>query len=619
MIIVRVKDEMRIVACWRFCCIPKTLLDDINQSMPSLQFQLQWLSTETMIRIRNNSRPKLRKECVFQMLFLALFSFATLLAKAANANDASFDATELIASLPTKKFYINGTWTDPISSSIDSESTFRSFEVMDPSTARPVASLATAGPMDIDAAVTAAKEAWPEWAFHTLPEERQLLVENLIRIYRSRVEEMAHLVSTEMGSPIEASRGSHAWGGLGNIENALEMMEHFDFERSLPNVYTDDGEERYTTILYEPVGVVGMITPWNWPLNQITLKAIPALLVGCTCVLKPSEESPLSALFFAQMMHEAGFPPGVFNMVNGDGPYTGETLTRHPSLDMISFTGSTRAGRQIAANAALGPIQTTLELGGKGANLLFADIGKAWMKEAVTSGVDSVFFNSGQTCNAPTRMLVEEPYYEMAIDLAKQVALKTPVGSAHLGGDEHIGPVVSKRQFDKIQEYIQIGIDEGASLVEGGLGRPENLKDSEGYYVRPTVFADCTSNMRIMQEEIFGPVLCISKFSTEAQALEIANNTPYGLTNYVSTRSLGRRRRLARLLRSGMVEMNDAYGDSGSPFGGVKGSGYGREGGIYGLEEFCTIKAVTGFDEEEYDLDEEDSEFDSTSAREGEL
>lgn len=557
---------------------------------------------------RSRRRVEFRKDCMLQLIIFALISLTTLVAVVGNANDGFFDATELIASLPTKKFYINGTWTDPITPSPELETTAdQSFDVVDPSTDSVVASMAMAGPGDIDAAVNAAKEAWPKWAFDTTLEERQALVQNLIKVYKFRVEDMAQLVSTEMGSPIDAARGSHAWGGLGNIKSALEMMDHFEFERSLPNVYTEDGEEKYTTILYEPIGVVGMITPWNWPLNQITHKVIPALLVGCTCVLKPSEESPLSALLFAEMMHEAGFPPGVFNMVNGDGPYTGDALTRHPDLDMISFTGSTRAGRQIAANAALGPIKTTLELGGKGANILFADIGEEWMKEAVTSGVDSVFYNSGQTCNAPTRMLVEEPYYDMAINVAKQVAQNSPVDSAHLGGDEHIGPVVSKRQFYKIQEYIRIGINEGATLIAGGLGLPENLKDSQGYYVRPTVFADCTSKMTIMQEEIFGPVLCISKFATEAEALEIANDTPYGLTNYVQTRSLARRRRLGRLLRSGMVEMNDAYGDSGSPFGGVKGSGYGREGGIYGLEEFCTIKAITGFDEDEYDLEEEDS------------
>lgn len=572
-----------------------------------------------MILVPRNLQAGLRKNSGFKMIFLAIYSLAALAFVSGVVIDESFDATELIAKLQTNKFYVNGTWTDPVPFSDSETQNNRVFDVVDPSTATVAATIAMAGPLDVDAAVKAAKEALIGWSYHTSPEKRQSLVENLVRVYRSKVEEMAQLVSTEMGSPIDSSRGSHAWGGLGNIESALEMMEDFEFERSLPNIYTDHGQEKHTTILYEPIGVVGMITPWNWPLNQITLKVIPALLMGNTCVLKPSEESPLSALLFAEMMHEAGFPPGVFNMVNGDGPYTGDSLTKHRDLDMISFTGSTRAGRQVAANAALGPTKTALELGGKGANILFADVGDEWMEEAVTGGVESVFYNSGQTCNAPTRMLVQEPYYDMAIDLAKEVANNSPVDSAHLRGDDHIGPVVSKRQFERIQRYIQIGIDEGASLMAGGLGRPENLKDTDGFYVRPTVFAGCTSNMTIMQEEIFGPVLCLTSFRTEKEALEIANDTPYGLTNYAHTRNAGRRRRLGRLLRSGMVEMNDAYGDSGSPFGGVKGSGYGREGGIFGMEEFCTIKAVTGFDEGEYDLDDEESQIYSAYAREGEL
>ena len=553
---------------------------------------------------RNHRRAKPPLVLISQMLFLAVFFFASLVVSSATADDGSFDATELIKNIPTEKFYINGTWVEPIVSSSQSEletETDRSIDVVDPSTATVVATLAVAGPRDIDAAVKAAKEAWLGWSYHTSIEERQSLVENLVRVYRSKMEEMAQLISTEMGSPIDASRGSHVRGGLSNIESALEMVEEFEFERSLPNIYPDNERDRLTTILYEPIGVVGMITPWNWPLNQITLKVIPALLVGCTCVLKPSEESPLSALLFTEMMHEAGFPPGVFNVVNGNGAFTGDALTRHPDVDMISFTGSTRAGRLVAANAALGPTKTALELGGKGANLLFADVGDEWMEEAVVEGVESVFYNSGQTCNAPTRMLVQEPYYDTAVRLATEVANGSPVDSAHVAGHDHIGPVVSLRQFERIQKYIQIGIDEGANLVAGGLGRPEHLEETKGYYVRPTVFADCTSNMTIMQEEIFGPVLCIARFDTETEALAIANDTPYGLTNYVQTRNLRRRRRLGRLLRSGMVEMNDAHGDPGSPFGGVRGSGYGREGGIYGLEEFCTIKAVTGFDEGEFD------------------
>lgn len=331
---------------------------------------------------------------------------------------------------------------------------------------------------------------------------------------------------------------------------------------------------------------------------------IPALLVGCTAVLKPSEESPLSALLFAEMMHQAGFPPGVFNLVSGDGPKTGDALTRNPNVDMISFTGSTRAGKQVAANAATNLKKTSMELGGKGANILFADVGDEWMAEAVVEGAESVFFNSGQSCNAPTRMFVERPYYDKAIQLAKTVAEHTRVDSAHVENGYHIGPVVNERQYERIQQLIQAGIDEGATLVAGGLGRPDNLKGRAGYFVRPTIFADCTNNMTIMQEEIFGPVLCITPFDIEEEALEMANDTPYGLTNYVQSSNLERRKRMGRRLRSGMVEMNYAHGNAGSPFGGVKGSGYGREGGVYGLEEFCVVKAVTGFDAMEEDLDQ---------------
>jgi len=542
-------------------------------------------------------RVQFRKDRMLQRVFLAVVSLLFL--AAAVADDGAFDAKELIAGLPTDQFYINGTWNDP--------TTDRSLEVIDPSNAQVVAKLAVAGPKDVDAAVTAAKEAWPTWAFDTSPEERQALVRNLLKIYASRVDDMAQLISTEMGSPIDSAHGTHAHGALQYMQTSLDMMEDFEFERSLPNVYT---EERHTTILYEPIGVVGMITPWNYPMSQIALKVIPALLVGCTCILKPSEESPLSALLFAQLMHEAGFPPGVFNMVNGDGPYTGDALTKHPFLDMVSFTGSTRAGKQIAANAALGPIPTTLELGGKGANLLFADIPKNEMEQIIQDGIEAVVYNSGQTCNAPTRMLVQEPYYEFALEVAREYVSHCPVDNAHARGDEHIGPVVNKRQFDKIQEYIRIGIDEGATLIAGGPGRPDNLKDSQGYYVRPTVFGGCTNDMTIMREEIFGPVLCISKFASEEEALAIANDTPYGLTNYVHTASRKRRRRLGRRLRSGMVNMNDAYSDQGSPFGGVRGSGYGREDGMYGLEEYCIVKAVTGFDELDGDVDEDDDEED---------
>jgi aldehyde dehydrogenase (NAD+) len=504
-----------------------------------------------------------------------------------------------IRDLSIDKLYINGTWVDSVAE------TPTYFNVVDPSTAKVVTKVLQASPEDVDAAVSAAKAAWPKWNYDTSREERQRLVSKLIDVFSSQFEKMAQLISTEMGSPIQAARSSHTGGGRGNIKSALKLfVNHFDFERPLPNVHPEEGEENLSTILYESVGVVGMITPWNWPLNQITLKVIPALLVGCTAVLKPSEESPLSALLFAEMMHDAGFPPGVFNLVSGDGPTTGDALTRNPEVDMISFTGSTRAGKQIAANAALSLKKVALELGGKGANIIFADVGEKWMKEAVVEGVESVFYNSGQTCNAPTRMFVQRPYYDTAVDLAKAVAEETKVNFAHVEGGKHIGPVVSLRQYERIQELIRIGIEEdGANLIAGGLGRPVNLKDSKGFYVRPTVFAGCTTNMTIMQEEIFGPVLCITPFDREEEVLELANDTPYGLTNYVQSRNLKRRRRMARKLQSGMVEMNDAYGNIGSPFGGVKGSGYGRENGIYGMEEFCVVKAVTGYDELEGDVE----------------
>lgn len=344
-------------------------------------------------------------------------------------------------------------------------------------------------------------------------------------------------------------------------------------------------------IALEPIGVVGLITPWNWPMNQVTLKVIPALLAGCTCVLKPSEEAPLSSLLFAEFVHDAGLPAGVFNLVNGDGAGVGTQLSSHPDVEMISFTGSTRAGRAISKAAAESLKRVTLELGGKGANLIFADADE----RAVERGVKHCFNNSGQSCNAPTRMLVERPFYDRAVEIAAEVAAKTRVASAHEEGP-HIGPVVNKRQFEQIQSYIQKGIDEGARLVAGGLGRPDGL--NRGFFVRPTVFADVTPGMTIEREEIFGPVLSILPFETEEEAVRIANDTPYGLTNYVQSEDGARRNRLARRLRSGMVEMNGKSRGAGAPFGGVKASGRAREGGVWGIEEFLEVKAISGWDPE---------------------
>jgi aldehyde dehydrogenase (NAD+) len=539
-----------------------------------------------------------------------------------------FDITSLIATLPTNKFYINGSWVDPIqeiststisSSSSSSENTDVVFlDVIDPSTAAVVASVAQASVADVNRAVTAARDAWIGWSYHTTPAQRQTLVQKLLLLYRSQGEALAQLVTTEMGSPIHYARSNHVTSGAYNIQSSIDMMEYFAFERSLPNIADED--DRSTTVLMESVGAVGMITPWNWPLYQITLKVIPALLVGCTVVLKPSEQAPLSALLLTDLFHHAGFPPGVINVINGNGVTTGSALTNHPSIDMLSFTGSSQTGKVVAASAAMNLKRTSLELGGKGANILFADIGDEWMKEVIVSGVENVFANTGQTCNAPTRMFVERPYYDVAIQLAKDVAEQTIVQSGHREGTDHIGPVVSFNQYQRVQNYIQMGIEEGATLIAGGLGCPDTVCDDndaihqesgiKGYYVRPTVFANCHPKMTIMQEEIFGPVVCITPFDTEDEVLAMANDTPYGLTNYVQTRNIQRRKRFGRLLQSGMVQMNDAESDYGSPFGGMKGSGTGREGGIYGLEEFCIVKTVTGYDEMDDDIDDDDDDVD---------
>jgi aldehyde dehydrogenase (NAD+) len=473
-----------------------------------------------------------------------------------------------------RDFYIGGRWVAPAKRN--------DLEVIDPSTEDPCAVISLGGQADTDAAVAAARAAFEGWAFDTDPAVRRALVEKLFAIYQRRAEEMARAISLEMGAPIDMAREQQAPCFDWHAANFLKAFESFTFERPLgPHAPTD-------RILMEPVGVVAMITPWNWPMNQVTLKAVPAMLTGCTMVLKPSEVAPLSSLLFAEFVDEAGFPKGVFNLVNGDGPGVGTQLSRHPGIDMVSFTGSTRAGILISKNAADTVKRVHLELGGKGANLIFADADD----KAVARGARHCFNNSGQSCNAPTRMLVERSAYDRAVEIAVETANATKVASGHEPG-RHIGPVVSQAQFDKIQGLIQTGIDEGARLVAGGLGRPEGF--NRGYFVRPTVFADVTNEMTIAREEIFGPVLSIIPFDTEAEALRIANDTPYGLTNYVQSADGARRVRLARRLRSGMVEMNGQSRGAGSPFGGMKMSGNGREGGHWGLEDFCEVKAVSGW------------------------
>ncbi len=473
-----------------------------------------------------------------------------------------------------RDFYINGRWIAPLSP--------QDHPVIDPSTEDACAIISIGSATDTDAAVAAAKAAFPAWAA-TPPATRKAYVEAILAQYEARAEEMAQAISLEMGAPIDMSRSDQAPCLPWHLKNFLTAFDHIEWIRPLgPHAPND-------RIALEPIGVVGLITPWNWPMNQVTLKVIPALLAGCTCVLKPSEESPLSSLLFAEFVHDAGVPAGVFNLVNGDGMGVGARLSEHPDVEMISFTGSTRAGKAISKAAADTLKRVTLELGGKGANLIFADADD----RAVERGVRHCFNNSGQSCNAPTRMLVERPVYDRAVEIAKQVAEGTKVASAHEPG-RHIGPVVNKRQWDQIQGYIQKGIEEGARLVAGGLGLPEGM--NKGYFVRPTVFADVKPGMTIEKEEIFGPVLSIIPFETEEDALRIANDTPYGLTNYVQSQDGARRNRLARQLRSGMVEMNGKSRGAGSPFGGVKASGRAREGGVWGIEEFLEVKAISGWD-----------------------
>lgn len=476
--------------------------------------------------------------------------------------------------LDKRQFYINGAWVAPQAGT--------DFEVINPSTEEAYAIISLGGEADTNAAVAAADAAFETWG-QSSKAERLDLMEAILAVYQRRSDEMGDVISAEMGAPVDMSRGSQSGTGVYHIEGFIQSLKEFEFERALR---ADTPNDR---IIYEPIGVCGLITPWNWPMNQIALKVIPALATGCTMVLKPSEQSPLSGMLFADILHEAGVPAGVFNMVNGDGPGVGSSLSAHPDVDMISFTGSARAGTAISKAAADTIKRVSLELGGKGANIIFADAGP----NAVAQGVARCFNNTGQSCNAPTRMLVERSRYDQAVQEAVAQAERTAVDLAERSG-KHIGPLVSKMQYDKVQGLIEVGIKEdGARLVAGGLGRPEGM--NRGYFVRPTIFADCTNDMRIMREEIFGPVLGMMPFDTEAEAIAIANDTDYGLTNYVQTTDAAKGRRVARKLRSGMVDMNGQGRSARSPFGGMKQSGNGREGGVWGLEDFCEVKAIGGW------------------------
>jgi aldehyde dehydrogenase (NAD+) len=475
--------------------------------------------------------------------------------------------------LDRRNFYINGEWVAP--------SAPNDFDVINPSTEEKCAVISLGSQADTNAAVAAAKAAFVPWMM-TPKEERIALLEKLLEIYMARGAEMAEAITMEMGAPASLSQAAQVGAGTMHIMNFIKELKEFEFDRPLGEQAPGDA------ILYEPVGVCALITPWNWPMNQVTLKVIPAIGVGCTMILKPSEVAPLSSALFAEMIHEAGFPPGVFNMVQGDGIGVGTQLSGHPDVNMISFTGSTRAGVAITKNAADTVKRVALELGGKGANIIFADADA----KAVSRGVRSCFLNSGQSCNAPTRMLVERSIYDEAVATAQKVAEQTTVDNATLEG-RHIGPVVSQVQYDKIQGLIEVGVDEGARLVAGGPGRAEG--HDAGYYVRPTVFVDVTPEMTIAKDEIFGPVLSILPFDTEEEAVQIANDTVYGLTNYVQSQDMDKAQRVARSLRSGMVQINGAGRGAGAPFGGYGQSGNGREGGVWGIEDFLEVKSASGW------------------------
>ncbi|MEL6450471.1 MAG: aldehyde dehydrogenase family protein [Pseudomonadota bacterium] len=475
--------------------------------------------------------------------------------------------------LEKRDFYIGGQWVAPLDGT--------DHHVINPATEEPAAVISLGGEQDANAAVAAAKAAFPAW-MATPPEDRIARVEKLIEVYNTRANDLAAATSREMGAPIDMAKSQQVPAGTWHLKNFVRAAKGFAFNRPLSDRAPND------RIIYEPVGVAALITPWNWPMNQVTLKVGAAAIAGCTMVLKPSEESPINAMLFAEMMDAAGFPPGVFNLVNGDGAGVGTTLSGHKDVDMVSFTGSSRAGTLISKNAADTLKRVHLELGGKGANVIFDDADD----KAVKRGVLHMMNNTGQSCNAPSRMLVQRGLYDQAVEEAAAVAAKVTVGPSDQEG-RHIGPVVNAAQWDKIQGLIETGISEGARLVAGGPGRPEGF--NKGYYVRPTVFADVTNDMTIAREEIFGPVLSIIPFDTEDEAVEIANDTVYGLTNYVQTQDGARLNRMATRLRSGMVEMNGTSRAAGSPFGGMKQSGNGREGGVWGIEDFLEVKAVSGW------------------------
>jgi aldehyde dehydrogenase (NAD+) len=469
-----------------------------------------------------------------------------------------------------RKFYIDGKWVEPHSK--------KTLDVLNPANEEVIATIALGDDEDVNRAVAAAKRAFQTFS-KTSVAERAALLQKIIAAYQKKMPEIAATVSKEMGAPLSLANAAQAPAGLGHLMYTLNALNSFEWEK-------DVGRSR---IVHEPIGVCALITPWNWPLNQIAAKVGPAIAAGCTMVLKPTEIAPLNAILFAEVMDEAGVPPGVFNLVNGDGPGVGVALSKHPDVDMVSFTGSTRAGISVAQNAAPTVKRVCQELGGKSANIVLDD---ANFPTAVAQGMGGCTLNSGQSCNAPTRMLVPNKRMDEAAAIAKAAAQAVKVGDPSKP-DTNIGPVVSKAQWDKIQGLIKKGIEEGAKLECGGEGLPEGLNN--GYYVKPTVFSHVTNDMTIAREEIFGPVLSIIGYEDDADAIRIANDTPYGLSGYVQSADLERARNVARQIRAGNIHVNGAGVDPGSPFGGYKQSGNGREFSVWGLEEFLETKAILGY------------------------
>ena len=469
------------------------------------------------------------------------------------------------------QFYIDGKWVDPQSPN--------TLDVINPATEEVCGRISIGAAEDVDLAVAAARRAFASYSQSTR-EDRIELLESVLAEFAKRHDEVAEAIMEEMGAPWGLARDSQAASGPQHIKAAIRALKEYPFEE----------RNRTTLVIKEPIGVCGLITPWNWPMNQVAVKVAPALAAGCTMVLKPSEIAPFDAMIFAEILDAAGVPAGVFNLVNGDGPGVGTALSQHPDIDMVSFTGSTRAGVLVAQNAAPTVKRVAQELGGKSANILLDD---ADFEKAVKSGASDVFENTGQSCDAPSRMLVPKARMDEAAAAAASVAEATIVGDPRDEKTE-VGPLVSDLQWNKVQDLIQKGIDEGARLAAGGTGKPDGIE--KGYFARPTVFADVSNDMTIAREEIFGPVLSIIPYEDEDEAVRIANDTPYGLSGYVTSSDLGRARKVAARMRTGMVHINGAWADSASPFGGYKQSGNGREWGAHGIDEFLEVKSIYGYE-----------------------